>query len=160
MVTHIGVVILTLGIVVSTSYTSRHEVTLEPHHAALVDGVKVTYNGPRVTNSALSQIDALVVRVNNDPLYPAVTTFHGTNGTTVGTPAIDSNLLRDVYVTFDAVGSNTSTSGAQVATGVPADAVVLGVTVEPMLSWLWLGGLIVAGGAALSFARRRYGEER
>ena len=37
---------------------------------------------------------------------PAVTTFNGRGGTTVGTPAIDSNLERDVYVTFDAVGGN------------------------------------------------------
>jgi len=29
-------------------------------------------------------------------------------------PAIDSNLARDVYVTFDAVGGNGNTSGAQV----------------------------------------------
>jgi hypothetical protein len=66
---------------------------------------------------------------------------------TVGTPAIDSNLARDVYVTFDAVGGNGATSGAQVQNNLPAGSVVLGVTVEPLLAWLWIGGLC-SGSAA------------
>ena len=35
----------------------------------------------------------------------------------------------------------------------------LGVTVEPLLAWLWIGGLVVGLGSALSFLRRRYNEE-
>ena len=77
----------------------------------------------------------------------------------MGTPAIDSNLLRDVYVTFDAIGGNGSTSGAQVQGNLPAGSVVLGVTVEPLLAWLWIGGLIVGSGSVISFKRRRYHEE-
>jgi cytochrome c-type biogenesis protein CcmF len=98
------------------------------------------------------------VRVDGATISPAITTFHGSNGQTVGTPAIDSTLLRDVYVTFDAVGTGSATSGAQVAQNVPTNAVVLGVTIEPLLSWLWIGGVVVGVGAALSFLRRRYGE--
>jgi cytochrome c biogenesis factor len=88
-----------------------------------------------------------------------VTTFNGRGGTTVGTPAIDSNLARDVYVTFDAIGGNGNTSGAQVENNLPTGSVVLGVTVEPLLAWLWLGGLVIGLGSALTFFRRRYGEE-
>jgi len=73
----------------------------------------------------------------------------------VGTPAISSNFWRDVYLTFDAVGGTGTASGAQVANDLPAGSVVLGVTVEPLLSWLWIGGLVIGGGSALSFARRR-----
>jgi cytochrome c-type biogenesis protein CcmF len=92
-------------------------------------------------------------------LWPAVTTFNGRGGTTVGTPAIDSNLARDVYVTFDAVGGSGNTSGAQVENNLPSGSVVLGVTVEPLLAWLWLGGVIIGLGSALAFFRRRYGDE-
>jgi len=35
----------------------------------------------------------------------------------------------------------------------------VGVTVEPLISWLWVGGLIVGLGSALSFFRRRHKEE-
>jgi LPXTG-motif cell wall-anchored protein len=37
--------------------------------------------------------------------------------------------------------------------------VVLGVTVEPLLAWLWLGGVIVGLGSVISFKRRRYNDE-
>jgi cytochrome c biogenesis factor len=60
-----------------------------------------------------------------------------------------------VYVTFDAVGTGGASSGAQVVAGVATGSVVLGVTVEPLLSWLWIRGVLIGVGAALSFARRR-----
>jgi len=46
-------------------------------------------------------------------------------------------------VTFDAVGGNGAASGAQVEGNLPAGSVVLGVTVEPLLAWLWIGGLLL-----------------
>jgi cytochrome c biogenesis factor len=41
---------------------------------------------------------------------------------------------------------------------LPAGSVVLGVTVEPLLAWLWIGGLLLGVGSALSFIRRRHNE--
>ena len=62
-------------------------------------------------------------------------------------------------MTFDAVGGNGAASGAQVKGNLPAGSVVLGVTVEPLLAWLWIGGLLLGVGSALSFLRRRHGED-
>ncbi|MDE3031117.1 MAG: heme lyase CcmF/NrfE family subunit [Acidobacteriota bacterium] len=159
MIVHLGVVVLAVGIVVSTSYTTRSEVTLASHQRTVIDGQYVRFDGFANVSSALEKQTQLVVNVDGHVLRPAITTFNGRSSQPVGTPAIDSNLLRDVYVTFDAVGGNGATSGAQVATDVPAGSVVLGVTVEPLLSWLWIGGLMVGVGSALSFARRRHREE-
>ncbi len=159
MVVHLGVVVLATGVVVSTAYASRSEVTLATGQATVVDGQRVGFYGFRQVRDPLESATQLVVRVGSASLRPAVTTFTGRSGQTVGTPAIDSNLLRDVYVTFDAVGGVGATSGAQVRTGLPAGSVVLDVTVEPLLSWLWIGGLVIGVGAALSLARRRHAEE-
>jgi len=159
MVVHLGVVVLAVGIVVSTSYTTRSEVTLATHQRTVIDGQYVSFDGFATVSNALDKQTQLVVSVDGHPLRPAITTFNGRASQPVGTPAIDSNLLRDVYVTFDAVGGNGATSGAQVATNVPAGSVVLGVTVEPLLSWLWIGGLMVGVGSALSFGRRRHRDE-
>jgi cytochrome c-type biogenesis protein CcmF len=159
MVVHLGIVILALGIVTSTSYTTRAEVTLAHGQSTVVSGQYVSFAGFHQVKDALETSTQLIVSVGHDQLRPAVTTYNGRNGQTVGTPAIDSNLLRDVYVTFDAVGGNGATSGAQVQNGLPAGSVVLGVTVEPLLAWLWIGGLIVGLGSGLSFLRRRYNEE-
>jgi cytochrome c-type biogenesis protein CcmF len=159
MIVHLGIVILALGIVTSTTYVTRAEVTLATGQSTIVDGQLVSYSGYAKQHDALKNAWELKVTVDGHELRPAITTYHGRGGTTVGTPAIDSNLARDVYVTFDAVGGNGSTSGAQVETGLPAGSVVLGVTVEPLLAWLWLGGITVGLGSALSFFRRRYSDE-
>jgi cytochrome c-type biogenesis protein CcmF len=158
MVVHLGFVILALGIVTSTSYTTRSEVTLARGQSTVVSGQYVSFAGLHVVKDALDTSLELLVSVDHHQLRPAVTTYHGRNGQTVGTPAIDSNLLRDVYLTFDAEG-NGSTSGAQVQNDLPAGSVVIGVTVEPLLAWLWIGGLIIGLGSALSFLRRRHSEE-
>jgi cytochrome c-type biogenesis protein CcmF len=158
MIVHLGVVILALGIVTSTTYVKRSEVTLATGQSTVVDGQLVTFSGFHNTKDALRTATQLKVTVDGHQLRPAITTYNGRNGQTVGTPAIDSNLLRDVYVTFEAVGGNGSTSGAQVQNDLPTGSIVLGVTVEPLLAWLWLGGLVIGFGSALSFFRRRYDE--
>jgi len=159
MVVHLGIVILAVGIVISTSYAQRHEVTLATHQTTVVDGQSIRFAGFAHTSDALRSQTLLKVYVDGHLLTPAVTTYNGRSGQTVGTPAIDSNLLRDVYLTFDAVGGGDTTSGAQVQNNLPAGSVVLGVTTEPLLAWLWLGGVIVGVGSALTMVRRRHGEE-
>jgi cytochrome c-type biogenesis protein CcmF len=159
MVVHLGVVILALGVVCSTAYASRNEVTLATGQRTVVDGQYLAFHGFKAVKSRLESATEVLVSVDNRLLTPAVTTFNGRSGQTVGTPAIDSTLLRDVYVTFDAVGGTGATSGAQVRSDLPAGSVLLGVTVEPLLSWLWIGGLVIGLGAAASFVRRRHVDE-
>ena len=159
MVVHLGVVVLALGIVTSTTYATRSEVTLATGQSTVVAGQYVGFHGFRSVHNALEHATQLVVSVGRATLYPAITTFNGRSTQSVGTPAIDSNLVRDVYVTFDAVGGNGAASGAQLASNLPAGSVVLGVTVEPLLAWLWIGGLLVGLGSAVAFVRRRHVEE-
>jgi cytochrome c-type biogenesis protein CcmF len=159
MVVHIGIVILAIGIVVSTSYTTRTEVTLATGERTVVAGQVIGFDGFAQVHDSLERQTQLVVTVDGAGMRPAITTFNGRSADSVGTPAINSTLLRDVYVTFDAVGGNGATSGAQVENNVPAGSVVLGVTVEPLISWLWCGGLLVGIGSALSLGRRRHREE-
>jgi len=159
MVVHLGVVILALGVVCSTAYASRTEVTLATGQRTVVDGQYLSFHGFKAVKTRLESATEVLVTVDGRALTPAITTFNGRSGQTVGTPAIDSNLERDVYVTFDDVGGTGATSGAQVRNGLPGGSVVLGVTVEPLLSWLWIGGLVIGLGAAAAFVRRRHADE-
>jgi len=159
MVVHLGIVVMALAIVTSTSYTTRNEVTLAKGQSTVISGQFVTFRGFQTVKDSLETATQLRVEVDHHGLLPAVTTYNGRKGQSVGTPAIDSNLERDVYVTFDAVGGNGATSGAQVEGDLPAGSVVLGVTVEPLLAWLWIGGLLLGVGSVLSFVRRRHSDE-
>jgi cytochrome c-type biogenesis protein CcmF len=155
MVVHLGIVVLAIGIVVSTSYTTRTTVTLSPHQRTVVAGQTIGFGGFETHTSALDKQTSLLVTVDGTQLRPAITTFNGRATQSVGTPAIASNLLRDVYVTFDAVGEGSTVSGGQIQSNVPVGAVVLGVTVEPLLSWLWIGGIMLGLGSALTMLRRK-----
>jgi cytochrome c-type biogenesis protein CcmF len=57
---------------------------------------------------------------------------------TIGTPSVDVGLREDVYLTF--IEAPKQAGGS----------VVIGVLVEPLVSWLWLGGLIMAVGTLLA----------
>jgi len=158
MIVHLGVVVMALAIVTATSYTTRNEVTLATGQSTVVSGQFVTFKGFHTVKDSLETATQLRVEVDHHALLPAITTYNGRSDQSVGTPAIDSNLERDVYVTFDAVGGNGATSGAQVEGNLPAGSIVLGVTVEPLLAWLWIGGLMLGLGSVLSFVRRRHNE--
>jgi cytochrome c-type biogenesis protein CcmF len=62
----------------------------------------------------------------------------GQNTEAVGTPAIDSGLEDDVYLTVDALPAQA---------GGP---VTIGVTVQPLVMWLWGGGFLLVLGSALA----------
>ena len=71
------------------------------------------------------------------PLLPAVSQY-GQNSEAVGTPAIDSSLEDDVYLTVDALPVKAG------------GRVTIGVTVQPLVAWLWGGGLLLVLGSALA----------
>ena len=158
MVVHLGVVILAVGIVASTSYVSRSEVTLRPGATVEVHGHHITFVGMRTVSTPAKQSSQVVLRVDRRGEFtPGISQFAGRSSEPVGTPSIDSGLFGDVYLTFDAIGRKGSTSGAQIAGDVPPGSVVIGVVVEPLLAWLWIGGLTMGIGGLLAFipTRRR-----
>jgi cytochrome c-type biogenesis protein CcmF len=153
MVVHVGVVLVTVGIVTSVSFASRAEVTLAPGASRIVGGHTITYLGLRTVTDPVRTATQLIVRVDgHGPYYPAVTQFTGRPGY-VGSPAIDSGPFGDVYLTFDAIGQGTSVSGPQLASRLPRGFALVGVTVEPLLAWLWAGGLVAGVGGVLALAR-------
>ena len=101
--------------------------------------------------------DEALVKVDGGVFTPATTNFGGALAT-VGTPAIDSGAFGDVYLTFDEVGGLGTTSGGAIVPNLPAGSVVIGVVIEPLVAWLWTGGLLVGLGGLLALApgsRRR-----
>ncbi|HUE08519.1 MAG TPA: cytochrome c-type biogenesis CcmF C-terminal domain-containing protein [Acidimicrobiales bacterium] len=157
MIVHIGVVVLAIGVIAATSY--RHQAELALHRGAVVtyDGHRFEFEGVRTVTSPSRTSQEALVKVDNAVFKPATTSF-GSALQVVGTPAIDSGFSGDVYLTFDAVGGLGSTSGNQAINNLPAGSVAIGVVIEPLVAWLWAGGLLIGIGGLLALvpgSRRR-----
>jgi cytochrome c-type biogenesis protein CcmF len=138
MVVHIGVVVIAVALASATSLGHRGQVTLRPGTTATIEGQQITFEKLVVVSSPVrTATEALVLVDGHGPYRPAVSQF-GANTEPVGTPAIDSSVWRDVYLTIDSL---PATSGGPVG---------VGVTVQPLVSWLWVGGGILVLGSLLA----------
>jgi cytochrome c-type biogenesis protein CcmF len=145
MVVHLGVVVIAVALASATSFAQRSQVTLHRGASAVVDGQRITFVSlADVRTPARTATEALVLVNGHGPYLPAVSQF-GAGTEAVGTPAIDSDPLRDVYLTIDSLPASA---------GGP---VGIGVTVQPLVAWMWVGGAILALGAVLAVlpGRRR-----
>jgi cytochrome c-type biogenesis protein CcmF len=157
MIVHLGVVVLAVGIIAATSY--RHQAELPMHEGSVVtyDGHRFEFEGLRTVTSPSRTAQEAIVKVDGAAFYPATTSF-GSALSVVGTPAIDSGLFDDVYLTFDAVGGLGASSGNQAIPNLAKGSVAIGVVIEPLVAWLWAGGLLIGVGGLLALvpgSRRR-----
>ncbi|HEX3565008.1 MAG TPA: heme lyase CcmF/NrfE family subunit [Acidimicrobiales bacterium] len=137
MVVHIGVVVIAVGLAAATSFGQRGEVRLAPGQTATFDGHTVEFVGLRTVRTPASTAQEAVIRVDGaGDFHPAITTFGSNSANAVGTPSIDSGWRDDVYLTIDKIPSGSS--------------VVIGVVVQPLVSWMWVGGALLVVGTLLS----------
>ena len=146
LVVHIGVAIVAVGMASATTFGNQGSVKLRPGESTSVFGQHLTYLGVRtVVTPARTSFEASVMVNGQGPYYPAISQF-GSYATAVGTPAVDVSLVRDVYLTIN--------NPPRAAAGV----ITLGVVVQPLIAWLWIGAAVMVGGGLLALAatgRRR-----
>jgi cytochrome c-type biogenesis protein CcmF len=144
LVVHVGVVVIAVALTAATGFGHRGEVTLRPGQTATYDGHRLSYLRLATVTTPARQATEAVVRVDDGGVFrPAVSQF-GANTEAVGTPAIDSGVLDDVYLTVDELPTR---SNGDIRSEGP---VTIGVTVQPLVAWLWVGGAILAVGAVLA----------
>ena len=137
MVVHIGVVVLAVGFAASASYGHRAQFRLAPGQSARLAGHQVTYLGASTSTHANKTTLAARVRVDGGKVYaPALSQFpFGSQA--IGTPSVKTGPLSDVYLTLVVAPDDTGQA-------------VIGVTVQPLIAWLWTGGAIMAFGTFLA----------
>jgi cytochrome c-type biogenesis protein CcmF len=149
LIVHVGVILIAIALAASGSYSTKEEVRLAKGESVTVDGYRLTYLGNTVTVSDQKRVVKARVRIErgDDDLgvyAPAVNIFPNSTSA-IGTPSVRTGLLRDVYLTL-------------ISSPVDGGRVTLGVAVNPMVVWLWIGGGFIAIGtviALLPVLRRR-----
>jgi cytochrome c-type biogenesis protein CcmF len=148
MVVHLGVIMIAVALAASNSFT--HSATLELSQGEVVTWGDHTFELLSVTEQTndreSERVLAAQVRLDGGSIQePAITTYLNI-GQDIGTPAVDTGFVKDVYLTLEP----GTEAGATTAT--------IRAFVKPMIMWLWLGGLLMAIGtvlAAFPGSRRR-----
>lgn len=141
---HIGVVLIAIGIAFAANLGDHAEVELAPGESTQFNGYTITYESPfqRQTPSKTTRGARLTV-LEDDRLVavmePAANYF-GADTSGVSTPDVLSRPGGDLYVTLLNLDSESAT---------------LTFDTSPLIWLLWIGGLTVAAGGGWSFAARR-----
>ena len=138
MIVHLGVVLIAVAFAASQSYVTETELRLEPGDSATVGGHTLEYQGLETTESPEKTTIAALVRVDGGDVHrPAINQFRaGSNA--IGTPSVVTSLVEDVYLTLLELPESDG------------DPVLIRVVLQPLVTWLWIGGTLMAFGTALA----------
>lgn len=142
-VVHLGIAILAVGVAVSSVYQVEGQATLRRGESFQVGERTLTF----LEASSQQQPHRRVVRAEllldgRDRLAPALN-FYGGQRDAIASPAVRESLVRDVYAVLAWANSDGSRA-------------TIRVFLEPLVSWIWIGGGVVLAGAVVAgFPSRR-----
>ncbi len=141
LVVHFGVVLIAVALAASSAHGTSETVRLRLDESAKVGGYTFTYVGANTERSGQKTTVSAGVRVQKGErdlgVYaPAVSTYpNSTEG--IGTPSVRTGLREDVYLTL-------------VSSPNQQGRVTLGIRINSMIVWLWIGGAVMAIGTVLA----------
>ncbi|MCY3663271.1 MAG: cytochrome c biogenesis protein CcsA [bacterium] len=144
MVTHIGVVIIAVALAASGSYLQQAELSLREGDAVRFAGQEFGYVGVReVVHPERLEVRAEIAVDGACCAAPAISRYT-LRGQVVGHPATLTSARRDVQLSVVRLPSETGGN------------LVLRITVQPLILWLWVGGAVMLAGIVLAaFPGRR-----
>jgi len=138
MVVHLGVVVIAVAFAASHAYGYRRQFRLEQGQTARLAGHSVTYLGTTTFRHANKTTLSARVRLDGGQVYePALHQFPFASQA-IGSPSVRVGVLDDIYLTLVAAPEG---DGA---------AAVVGVNIQPLVSWLWIGGGLMGFGTVLA----------
>ena len=144
MIVHVGVIMISVALAASNSFTRSQELSLvvgkpatfSGHTFELIDVVQIT------TDRDIS-VKALVSVDGGKPYAPAITKFTKI-GMNVGTPSVRTGFGSDVYLTLEPPVRQDSNEAR------------IKVFIKPLILWLWIGsGLMAVGTVLAAFPGKR-----
>jgi cytochrome c-type biogenesis protein CcmF len=145
MVVHLGTIMIAVALAASQSFIRTAEFDLKPGATAVIAGHTVKYLDSRsVEKSNRVELRAKFLVDGKKVFEPRLNKYRLT-GQTIGTPSVKVGPREDVYLALTR------------APGTSNPAVGLRVIVQPLVVWLWVGGMIMVLGTVLALfpGRRR-----
>ncbi|MEM9201466.1 MAG: heme lyase CcmF/NrfE family subunit [Actinomycetota bacterium] len=138
MIVHLGVVLIAVAYAASNAYVRQGEFNLEPGESAVISGHTLTYAGSEIVDYGNRVEQKAQILVDDSKFYaPAIATYPFA-GQTIGVPSVRTTWTDDIALSVLSYPEDGN------------DAVVLRATVQPLIVWLWAGGIIMALGTVLA----------
>ena len=142
LIVHVGVVLFAVAFSLSTTFSVRRETRMDVGDQVAFGGYTIEFQGMRTTREARRVVTVAQLAVarggERAGVYePALSTYAGM-AQAIGTPSVRTTLRDDLYLVL-------------VATPAPGTtAAVIGMQSNPLVVWLWIGGAVMAAGAAFA----------
>ena len=147
LVSHIGVAVLAFAVIASSAGKREMVVSLRPGESADVLGQRLSFVRSEERPGPNRQVIEATLRFGEGTsameLRPALSVFR-TATQAIATPAIVPGAVDDVYLTL--LDLDPATGVATVRIGI-----------NPLVSWIWPAGALVAVGGALALAAMPFG---
>jgi cytochrome c-type biogenesis protein CcmF len=151
-VVHLGIVMITVGVVGSSAYKVEESITLDPSAMRTVGGYTLRYEEFSYLPSVGKDVATATLAVYEGDKQVGVLRpekhFHHSSQQPVSEVAIRSTLKEDLYVAL---------TGWEDA----SQRIALEVIVSPLVVWIWIGGVVLLVGAVFALwpTRRAAGVE-
>jgi cytochrome c-type biogenesis protein CcmF len=132
---HVGVLVVAIGITASQLGQQEKDATLKPGESVTVAANTLTYTGSEQQQLADHTEYVAAMRFGDSTLRPSRATYAGLGGQALTHVAISTTPLADVYVVL--AGTNADGSAS------------FRVFVNPLVTWIWAGGVILILGVVL-----------
>lgn len=140
-IVHIGIVLLAIGVVGSSFYSVEKEATLKPGESMTIKNYTLTYESKDSYDTESKRVDTTTLSVSNQGKLIGQLTpekyLHFNYDQSVSEVAIRSTLIEDLYVILIGWDEDGSTA--------------FKVLVNPLVSWIWIGGIVVILGGLIAF---------
>ena len=154
LIVHAGVVVFAVAFAMSSSFSADTEAGLRRGESVRLRGYEISYVGDRTERTGRKTTVSVELEIRRGGRVlgryePELAMFPGATQA-IGKPSVRNGALEDVYLTM---------------ISAPRDGrAVIGVLVNPLVVWLWIGaGVMVAGTAVAAWPggrrRRRLPEE-
>ena len=135
MIVHLGVILVAIAFAASNSYLRQTEVTLAQGESIVFADSTYEYRGLDIEQLPEKRVTAAVIFVDGEELRPAISQF--VSGQSIGTPDTRGGFTRDSQIALITLPQAES-------------QVVVRITTQPLIAWLWIGGVLIAVGTVFS----------
>jgi cytochrome c-type biogenesis protein CcmF len=138
-IVHLGILLIGAGAVGSHVYQQQTQATLSPGQSVTLAGYTVTARGLQTYAVPGASVVEAPLWVNGEDLRPQKVYFDNFQNQPSTKVGLRSNAIEDVYVVlagWDGEGPNARIS--------------LAVFINPLVSWIWLGGVVLLVGTLIA----------